>query len=167
MSGLRWAKTWEEFCEQVIGHPVGGFESIRRGAILLRAEGVAEPTQSEARAAGLNKPGHRGPNRNVVDELRRNSNKVTANALHSVGNKGGNTTLNDDSAVGRGAGYFLSRLRRAAPEILTRFQAGEFRSVRAAAIEVGIVKPDTPLTLLMRAWRRASPQERGKVPAVG
>ena len=96
MSGLRWAWTWEEFCEQVIGHPAGGFESIRRGAILLRPAGVAEPTQSEARAADLKRQRHRGPDRNVVvDELRRDGNKVTADALQHDGNKGVNNTFID------------------------------------------------------------------------
>ena len=159
----------EEFCEQVIGHPADGFESIRRGAILLRAARIAELTQSEARAADLKRSGHRGADRNVVvDELRRqeawqrDGNKVTADALQRDGNKCASGMFIDDIKGGNNTSYLKARLKRDAPKILSRLQAGEFRSVRAAAIEAGIVKPATPLTLLMRAWRRASPQEREK-----
>ena len=37
---------------------------------------------------------------------------------------------------------------------------GEFPSVRAAAIEAGIVKVPTALDLLKRAWAKATDQER-------
>jgi hypothetical protein len=47
--------------------------------------------------------------------------------------------------VGRGANYLISRLKRDRPEILSQLQAGEFPSVRQAAIAAGIVTPDTPL----------------------
>jgi hypothetical protein len=38
--------------------------------------------------------------------------------------------------------------------------AGEFKSVRAAAKEAGIVKDPTALEKLQRAWRAASGHER-------
>ena len=66
---------------------------------------------------------------------------------------------------GNSADYLTARIARDHPAILDRMKAGEFRSVRAAAIEAGIVKPDTPLTLLMRAWNRASTEERTKFQA--
>jgi len=51
-------------------------------------------------------------------------------------------------------------LKRDAPEFAQRLAAGEFPSARAAAIAAGIVKPTPELTILRRAWKRASKQER-------
>ncbi len=39
------------------------------------------------------------------------------------------------------AEYLTRRIARDNPELLERMKAGEFKSVRAAAIEAGIVKP--------------------------
>jgi len=44
-------------------------------------------------------------------------------------------------------------------------QRGEYTSVRAAAIDAGVVKPDSPLPRLQRAWRQASPAARRKFTA--
>jgi hypothetical protein len=41
---------------------------------------------------------------------------------------------------GTSAAYLAARLKRDAPEVATRLEAGEFRSVYAAAVEAGIVK---------------------------
>ena len=41
-------------------------------------------------------------------------------------------------------------------------KAGEFKSVRQAAIEAGIVKEPTTLELLNRYWKKANPAERVK-----
>ena len=38
--------------------------------------------------------------------------------------------------------------------------AGEFKGVRAAAIEAGIIKPPTGLEQLRRAWNRATDEEK-------
>ena len=42
---------------------------------------------------------------------------------------------------GTSAVYLTARLRRDCPDIADRLDAGEFPSVRAAALEAGIVKP--------------------------
>jgi hypothetical protein len=44
-------------------------------------------------------------------------------------------------------------------------KAGEFGSVRQAAIAAGLVHPPTPLELLKRAWNKASKAERKKFQA--
>lgn len=48
-----------------------------------------------------------------------------------------------DKPIPRGTdpGYLTARIARDRPDILERMQAGEFPSVRAAALEAGIVKP--------------------------
>lgn len=53
--------------------------------------------------------------------------------------------INSNSTTGgTSADYLTARIARDRPDILDRMKAGEFRSVRAAAIEAGIVKVATP-----------------------
>jgi hypothetical protein len=54
------------------------------------------------------------------------------------------------SKYGTSAEYQASRLKRDFPEIATRLANGEFPSVRAAAMEAGIVKPVDPVKRVMR-----------------
>lgn len=67
---------------------------------------------------------------------------------------------------GNSSEYLLRKLAReakgdpVAAAVLDRVKRGEYKSVRAAAIDAGIVKPDTPLVLLKRAWARASQREQ-------
>ena len=77
-------------------------------------------------------------------------------------NETDNISLVSDEKTGYGtsASYLKSRLARDAPEILERKRQGEFKSYRAAAIAAGIVKPDTGLDLLKKAWRKADADER-------
>jgi hypothetical protein len=51
-------------------------------------------------------------------------------------------------------------MARLSPEILARWESGEFKSVRAAAITAGIVKVKTPLDQLRSWWKKASPEEQ-------
>lgn len=66
---------------------------------------------------------------------------------------------------GTNAAYLSARLRRDHREIAERLSAGEFRSVRAAAIEAGIITPTPPLAIVRRAWKRATPDEREAIRA--
>ena len=50
--------------------------------------------------------------------------------------------------IGRGAAYLKARLRRDAPELAKALERGQFRSVRAAAIEAGIIKPVPTIRLV-------------------
>lgn len=59
-----------------------------------------------------------------------------------------------------GASYLAARLRRDAPEICDRLAAGEFPSVRAAAIEAGIVKVPTNLQKAQKAFLKLTDGER-------
>jgi hypothetical protein len=60
----------------------------------------------------------------------------------------------------RDSAYLAARIKRDRPDIAERAEAGEFKSVRAAAIEAGIIKPLTPVDLLRRAWNKATPEQR-------
>jgi hypothetical protein len=58
------------------------------------------------------------------------------------------------------ASTIVAKLKRDHPEFAERLAAGEYRSARAAGIAAGIIVPDAPLTLLRRAWKLASADER-------
>jgi hypothetical protein len=61
---------------------------------------------------------------------------------------------------GTGAEYLLRRLSRMDGDWLKRYEAGEFKSVRAAAIAAGIVKVPTVIDKLRAAWKKATKEER-------
>lgn len=67
---------------------------------------------------------------------------------------------NDTISNGRGASYLAARLRRDAPEICDRLAAGEFPSVRAAAIEAGIVKVPTAFEVACKAYLKLDAKDR-------
>lgn len=58
------------------------------------------------------------------------------------------------------AEYLAARIARDRPDVLKRMKAGEFKSVRDAAIEAGIVKKATRLDSLKSSWNKATPAER-------
>ena len=58
---------------------------------------------------------------------------------------------------GTSADYLSRRIARDAPAVLERMKAGEFPSVRAAAIEAGIVKTPTLVDQAVRLYERAWP----------
>ena len=71
---------------------------------------------------------------------------------------------NDDgSGGGNSRDYLLRRLAREAPAVLAAYERGEFKSVRAAAKTVGLIKEPTPLEQMRRLWSKLSPTERDEV----
>ncbi len=83
--------------------------------------------------------------------------------------QGKRTDLNEPSVINtklqRGstnATYLTSRLKRDAPAIAARLERGEFRSVRAAAIEAGIVRVHAPLEKAKRLFLSLSDFERNE-----
>lgn len=78
--------------------------------------------------------------------------------------KGSDTTIEQQPrAADRGASYLAARIKRDAPEIAARAEAGEFPSVRAAAIEAGIVKVATPAEKARKAIAKLPERERNEV----
>jgi hypothetical protein len=74
----------------------------------------------------------------------------------------GKKTADDVSRLSHGnsATYLAARLKRDHPEIAARVERGEFKSIRAAATEAGIVKKPDTLKQLLRLWDAASEEER-------
>ncbi len=60
----------------------------------------------------------------------------------------------------RDSAYWRTRIEREFPEIFGRLEKKEIPSVRAAAIEAGLIRERTALMDLRRAWKKASPAER-------
>ena len=79
-----------------------------------------------------------------------------------IGN-GRNRGANSTSTLKRGstdASYLARRLKRDHPAIFAQLAAGQYRSVREAAIAAGLVKTKTSLDRLRADWRRATQEER-------
>ena len=81
-----------------------------------------------------------------------------------LGEHGGNRSEQDANGNlkhgSNSSAYLTSRIARDRPDILERMKSGEFNSVRAAAIEAGFVKVDTPDEKALKALRNAdNPEE--------
>jgi hypothetical protein len=114
--------TWDRFCEEVLGFGAAFIDRIREGKEILASRGVATPTAHQAltvaeRAADPLPLGE--PGRPAKDE---------GPGSKPIGKR-------------RDTEYLTARIARDRPDILARMQAGEFKSVRAAAIAAGIVRP--------------------------
>jgi hypothetical protein len=67
---------------------------------------------------------------------------------------------NEEATQGTGSAYLLRRLARLGGDWLDRYEAGEFGSVRRAAIAAGIVKLPSVLDQLRKLWAKASDADR-------
>jgi hypothetical protein len=56
--------------------------------------------------------------------------------------------------------YLVARIARDHPDILERMKAGEFATVRQAALAAGILQRPTRLDHFRRLWRNASAADR-------
>ena len=65
-----------------------------------------------------------------------------------------------DTSYGTSADYLAARIKRDHPAIAAGIAAGEYPSIRAAAIAAGIVKVPSALETLQRAWKKASSEEQ-------
>jgi hypothetical protein len=74
--------------------------------------------------------------------------------------KGDSLSDNESSSQGTCSAYLLRRLSRMDGDWLDRYEAGEFPSVRQAAIAAGIVKVPTVIDKLRAAWKKATKEER-------
>jgi len=60
----------------------------------------------------------------------------------------------------RDSEYWKKRLRNEHPDIWAKLERGDVASVRAAAIEAGLIRERTALMDLRRGWKNASAKER-------
>lgn len=133
--------SFDTFCERELGRTLEEVEAVVEGVRLLGRS----CTEAEAKTAA--EVMQRAP------ELAKHGGDRKTEAGRDQGR---DATLKNR----RDSSYLAARLKRDHPEIAKRVEAGEFKSMRAAAIEAGIVRPPTPLDTLRRAWRKASEGER-------
>jgi len=125
-------RSYRAFCEA--RHPIGlGYDPEMLQLV------IAERKTAEQRAT-------------ATTELREHRRPT----IEEASNKGNNITF----TRGTNPEYLAARIARDRPDILERMKAGEYPSVRAAAIEAGIVKVPTALDTLRKAWTKASADER-------
>lgn len=126
--------SFEDFCRDELGKTLNEVESIVSGVKVLQSRGIHKPTAAEALAA--------------------------APKLQPTGRpKKGKETI-PFSSKGPTVERLAARLKRDHPGICERVAAGEFRSIRAAAIAAGIVKVKTPRQHLEHWWNKATAAER-------
>jgi hypothetical protein len=146
-------KTWERFCWEVLGYDAGFIEELRKGVAILEAVGI-NPTVEEAHAAAWAATLARAST--ATPMLKHGGDRKS-----EIWDQGSDSTLNEDQGRQstlkgkRDADYLTARIARDRPDILERMKAGEFPSVRAAALEAGIVKPTMIVTIEAAAIIRA------------
>lgn len=139
LESLHNGKAWEvlgcddydQWCNEHLGKPVALVQAVRLANDKQTVRELVE--QQPALAAH----GQIGRSRNRVDNI--NSNKTPG---------------------GTDPAYLVSRLKRDRPDIAQRLADGEFRSVRAAAIEAGIVKVPTVFERVQKLLPKLTDAER-------
>jgi hypothetical protein len=143
--------TFERFCREVLGCESGYIQKIREGVAILEGIGIANPTVGQAL--------------DVAERAEQFDGSEVPEQVYGKGKPGpgrGNKTDNDVIRFRQGndPDYLTARIARDRPDIHQRMKDGKYKSVRAAAIEAGIIKVPTGLQQLQKAWRKASDDER-------
>jgi hypothetical protein len=139
-------------------HKAAGFVSFeafiarRVGISAEQAKAVLDAKPSVKVAAVLAKAQHA---RAQAVEVRRGGDQRSEDTNRS------NRTF-DIQTSGTGSEYLLRRLAKTAPDFLDRYEAGEFKSVRAASIAAGHIKVATVLQRLLKLWEKATEADRRK-----
>jgi len=138
-----WQEALDEIKEQRVweivppGNPYGSLDALLEAEIGVSEKTATEEVQDQAlNAKDLGKSG---------------DNQHTERGCDNV---------TSSSKRGNQASYLTSRIKRDHPEILERMKAGEFKSVRQAALAARIIKEPTTLALLNRYWKKANPAEQ-------
>ena len=130
---------------------------------MIREGYELDPTQIEMAVAWLK---HNEPRVAIgLDDI----SKKVANAKHDAevvkqGTRTDKQPLSNRKKLqggGTGADYTLRRLARDAPNLLDKIESGEL-SVNAAAIRAGIRKKPTPLSQLVKWWKKATAEEQAE-----
>lgn len=115
-------------------------------------------SEDEAASLATAKPGEtcREFQRRRAEELAESAKPLAGHGGDRKSEEGNqeSTLSHNVDRQGTSADYLTRRIARDCPEVLERMKAGEFKSVRAAAIEAGIVKPDTPADKLRKAFSK-------------
>lgn len=142
--------TFEEFCSNRLGKTLEEVESIVSGVKRLVSEGRTEPiTEQEAL--------------NAAQTAMLQDRKLKGHGKRGLGKTPQESHIpkrvdNVNSFSGCGANvrsYLAARIKRDHPDIAERIQAGEFRSIHAAAIAAGIAKPTITIRPTVEGFTKA------------
>lgn len=136
---------FEDFCRDELGKTLDEVTTIVEGVKQLQKRGVEKPTLADVVA--------------IAEE----QGKLPAHGEIGGGHGRDDNVKSASIQGGNDSTYLTRRLMRDRPDLFERLKAGEFKSVRAAAIEAGIVKVPTVLQQFMRLWKKASPTERQQI----
>jgi len=134
------------------GQPFSNFRSF---ALTLRPHGLGCNSKQLAIMA-------REAEKSISDRAMDTQGKVYLDVGPPTKDEKANCDVVTITETGRGnsADYLTARIARKYPDILERMKAGEFPSVRQAAIEAGIVRVRNGFDQLLKSWRKANPEER-------
>ena len=97
-------------------------------------------------------------------KIRRRIKRLEGKTINAADNHNprpsGDIVTSNGLGKGNAADYLTARLMRDHDEIFQRLAAGEFSSVRQAAIAAGIVKVPSVLDRLRKLWAKASDADR-------
>lgn len=140
--------SFEDFCKAELGKTLCEVEQIVSGVRVLQSTGRTAPiTERQARTAAETLAA--APKLATHGGDRKKEGRASSDSLLAPKGSTSKTRL-------------AARINRDHPEIAERVKAGEFRSIRAAAIVAGIVKVKTPLERLFAEWKKASQEERAE-----
>ena len=114
--------------------------------------------QLRAGYAAIRASGHRG--RVTADHVRKMQAEQARDEAKTVVQGSHLSNRKMTQGGGTGAAYLLRRLARLGGDWIERYEAGEFASVRQAAIAAGIVKVPSVLDQLRKLWAKASEADR-------
>jgi len=131
-------KTWERFCSEAIKAEPAFVAIIDEGVKVLEERKHQGPITKQMAIDAAKKP----------------------KQLNDNGEKGKDSYYNIIARQGTSRDYLAARIARDRPDILEEMKAGKYRSVRAAAIDAGIIKVLTPVEKAKKAFLRLEEEER-------
>ncbi len=129
-------RSFEDFCRDKLGQTLDEVEQIVTGVKVLQSQGATKITRDDAKAA-----------------------YSTARKVYEHGGE----RKQDNNVIlvqGNSTSYLAGRIKRDHPDIEKRIKAGEFKSMRAAAIAAGIVKVPTAYEQVCKGWNKLNASEK-------
>lgn len=138
-------KTWERFCKELLDTEPEFVDQVEIGVEVLEEAGHFGPIP-EKQAIDV---AMRARNAKELMEHRRPTKEESDD-------KGNNVTF----IRGNNPDYLAARIKRDRPDIHERMKAGEYKSVRAAAKDAGIIRELATLEKAQKLWLKMTAKER-------
>lgn len=147
-------ESWAEYCSAYLNAPAEAMDELIEGVRILQRESAGPISEDDARRAAAKKAIENAP---VLPER-----EIGVEGGKAGPGRGKKTGISDTRFQrGWNPEYLAARIKRDAPEIADRIE--DFPSIKAAARAAGIIKTETPMTIIRRAWKKASASERDQI----